>query len=334
MRDEYESLQTDVLRFIREREGEFESLALRIHAFQFRNNAPYQRFCGMRGAGELLEDWTRIPVVPQQAFKLSRLTTFSWEETVREFRTSGTTGEGHGSHFFRDLALYDAAIAAGWSSLGVNHLPTFALTSSPGEAPHSSLTYMMGQLTERFYMRNGQLEERELRDDVSSADGPVIVLGTALAFFHLMEKSAGSLPLPTGSQLLETGGYKGSGRTLSKEAFYEQLGEFFSMSSDAIINEYGMTELSSQFYSHGLGRAHRSGSWLRERVVHPLTREEVGVGETGVLQIFDLANVGSVLAIQTEDLAVRQEEGFLLLGRDPGAVARGCSRSADDQLSA
>ncbi|HEX8372251.1 MAG TPA: hypothetical protein VF585_05700, partial [Chthoniobacterales bacterium] len=329
MLDEYQFLQTEVLPFMEGCDGNFQSLALRVHAFQFRNNAPYQRFCGMRGAGELLEDWTQIPAVPQRAFKLSRLATFSPEQTVREFRTSGTTGEGHGSHFFRDLALYDAAIAAGWKSLQVNHLPSFALTPSPVGAPHSSLSYMMGQLTERFYMRNGQLEERQLRDDLAAAGGPVIVLGTALAFFHLMEKSSDSLPLPTGSRILETGGYKGSGRTLSKEAFYGQLGEFFSISSEEIINEYGMTELSSQFYSHGLGRAHRSGPWLRERVVHPLTREEVAVGETGVLQIIDLANVGSVLAIQTEDLAVRLEEGFLLLGRDPSAVARGCSRSAD-----
>jgi hypothetical protein len=38
-----------------------------------------------------------------------------------------------------------------------------------------------------------------------------------------------------------------------------------------------------------------------------------------VLRIIDLANVGSVLAIQTADVAVRTEDGFLLIGRDPAA---------------
>ena len=48
-------------------------------------------------------------------------------------------------------------------------------------------------------------------------------------------------------------------------------------------------------------------------------------GETGLLQVFDLANVWSVLAIQTEDLVVRRGDGFELLGRAAQAEPRGCS---------
>ena len=48
-------------------------------------------------------------------------------------------------------------------------------------------------------------------------------------------------------------------------------------------------------------------------------------GETGLLRIFDLANVFSVMAVQTEDLAVRRGDGFELLGRAELAEARGCS---------
>jgi hypothetical protein len=327
------ALQSAVLRFLETGEGTFESLACAIYAWQHRENAPYRRFCERRGVSGELDDWTRIPVVPQAAFKVSRLATFPVEETIREFRTSGTTGEGYGSHFFRDLTLYDNAIRAGWNQLNLGHLPKFVLAPSPEEAPHSSLSYMMGQLATRFYLRNGQLQASSLRRDLAETNGPVLLLGTALAFFNLIEKSASPLPLPPGSRLLETGGYKGSGRTLTKADFYEQLGQFFGLEPDAIHNEYGMTELSSQFYTYGLGRVHRAGPWLRARIVHPLTGTEVALEETGVVQLFDLANVGSVLAIQTEDLAVRQADGFLLLGRDPTAVARGCSRSADDILN-
>lgn len=333
MPDEFYKLQTAVLDFIETGEGTFEEHAREIHTYQFRENAPYQRYCKTRGVTAEVSSWTQIPAVPQEAFKASRLATFSEEKSIREFRTSGTTGEGYGSHFFRDLTLYEAAIDAGWKTLGLDHLPKLVLTPSPIESPHSSLSYMMEHLADRFYIRGGHLEESNLREDVAAVSGPVLLLGTALAFFNLMEKSPSGLTLPRGSRVLETGGYKGSGRSLLKEDFYTQLSQYFEIEVDAIVNEYGMTELSSQFYTEGLGKAHQGGRWIRHRVVHPLHGEEVAIGEPGILQLFDLANIGSVLAIQTEDLAVRDATGFFLLGRDPAALARGCSRSADDLLN-
>ena len=49
-------------------------------------------------------------------------------------------------------------------------------------------------------------------------------------------------------------------------------------------------------------------------------------GETGLLlRVFDPANIHSVMALQTEDLAVNREDGFELLGRAESAGPRGCS---------
>jgi hypothetical protein len=57
------------------------------------------------------------------------------------------------------------------------------------------------------------------------------------------------------------------------------------------------------------------------------------VGTTpGLLRIDDLANIGSVCAVQTSDLAQRCEGGIVLLGRAPGAVARGCSLAVEEWL--
>jgi hypothetical protein len=131
---------------------------------------------------------------------------------------------------------------------------------------------------------------------------------------------------------METGGYKGSGREIPKPELYAMFGEYLELAPDDIINEYSMTELSSQFYARGLGRAHEGAPWVRAIVINPETSSEVKVGETGVLRIFDLANLGSVLAIETRDLAIRREHGFELLGRDPGALPRGCSRVADERV--
>ncbi len=65
--------------------------------------------------------------------------------------------------------------------------------------------------------------------------------------------------------------------------------------------------------------------WARARVISPETGREVAEGGTGLLQVFDLANVFSVMAIQTEDLGVRRGGGFELIGRARLAEPRGCS---------
>ena len=61
------------------------------------------------------------------------------------------------------------------------------------------------------------------------------------------------------------------------------------------------------------------------KIISPETGREVADGETGLLRVYDLANVRSVMAIQTEDLAVRRGDGFELIGRAALAEPRGCS---------
>jgi hypothetical protein len=61
------------------------------------------------------------------------------------------------------------------------------------------------------------------------------------------------------------------------------------------------------------------------QIISPETGREVAGGETGLIGIFDLANVFSIAAIQTEDLGVRRGDGFELIGRAQLAEPRGCS---------
>jgi hypothetical protein len=92
-----------------------------------------------------------------------------------------------------------------------------------------------------------------------------------------------------------------------------------------------MSELSSQAYDREIVsgkepmRAFRFPPWARAQIISPETGKEVPEGETGLIRIFDLANVRSVMAIQTEDLGVRRGDGFELLGRAQTAEPRGCS---------
>ena len=64
---------------------------------------------------------------------------------------------------------------------------------------------------------------------------------------------------------------------------------------------------------------------MRVQIISPETGREVNEDETGLIRVFDLANVRSVMAIQTEDLGVRRGAGFELLGRARQAEPRGCS---------
>jgi hypothetical protein len=221
-------------------------------------------------------------------------------------------------------------------------LPQIVLVPSPGAAPHSSLSFMMGALAARAaggeqhwcIGAGGTLDFERLRallEGFGKAGRPVLLLGTALAFLHWLE-AADNLRLPAGSLVFETGGYKGSGRSLSKNALYAMFERRLGIAAGDVINEYGMTELSSQCYTRGLGRPHTAPPWVRAIAIDPATGREVADGETGVLRIYDLANLGSVLAIQTRDLAIRRGADFELLGRDPAALPRGCSRAADEML--
>jgi hypothetical protein len=325
-------------------EQEFNDAALAVHRFQRAQNEPFGKYCRHLGVPYEVNEWRAIPAVPQSAFKRFALRAFSAEQTVKTFRTSGTTGEGYGEHHFRSLRLYDTAILGGWDALNLPQAALLILAPNPEKAPHSSLTHMMsvlagerGSPASQFILeQDGQLDiERFLAAMRSCFDAhqPVGLLGTALAFLRLFEQLGGRPVIRRkGSFAMETGGYKGSGRDITKSALYAKFGEHFELKPDRIFNEYGMTELSSQCYARGLNTPHDAPPWMRALVIDPESGREVAPGEAGVLRLYDLANLGSVFALQTQDLAICRERGFELLGRDPGALPRGCSRAADESM--
>jgi len=309
----------------------FADILPQLHAFHFRHNAAYRAFAESSGVAEVVADWRSIPCVTQDAFKHADLRSFPEEETIKTFRTSGTTGEGFGQHHFRTLDVYEAAVREGWKLGGLPRGTLLVLAPHPEEAPHSSLSHMLATLAARedFIARGGRIDVARLQ----AATQAVCLLGTALGFLRLFEEMQTlgiRLQLPPGSNALETGGYKGSGRDIARTDLYAMFTDYLGIEPGNIFNEYGMTELSSQFYARGPRGLHHGPPWARAVVADPVTLREVAEGETGILLIYDAANVGSVAGIRTRDLAVRRGEAFELLGRDPAALPRGCSRAADE----
>lgn len=334
MEEDHASLQGKILHWIRGgRPSDFGIMATMLHAFQFRNNTPYRLFCEQGGVGEHVDSWREIPGVPQEAFKHAELRAFPAEQTVKTFRTSGTTGEGFGRHHFRSLEPYETAVREGWRRAGMPPGPFLVIAPHPSEAPHSSLSHMFATLAprENFIASGGIVDPGHLE----SVREPVCLLGTALGFLRLFERMDARklrLTLPVGSTAMETGGYKGSGRSIPRTELYDMLTARLGIVADDIFNEYGMTELSSQFYARGPRGLHRGPFWARAVVADPVTLDEVAEGETGILLIYDTANMDSVVCIRTQDLAIRRGGAFELLGRDPAAISRGCSRAADEWL--
>ena len=351
MNSDYTQLESRILSLLKSRalaEPDFNACALEVHRFQRLYNLPYDNYCKHLGAPADLKSWKLIPAVPQSAFKQSALRAFPETATVKTFRTSGTTGEGFGSHHFCSLRLYDEAIVTGWDSICQSAF-YFRLKSSrrilalPGRRiPPSPKLAGAGRGAGLFINRRTaflppRTSNAGLHSSSPSGEKPKSRLHSCWErrwrFLNLLKIAHCLYSLPPGSFALETGGYKGSGRSLSKAELYTLFTEHLGLAPDSVINEYGMTELSSQFYTRGLGNAHMAPPWLRALVIDPETDTEAAMGETGILRIFDLANLGSVIALQTQDLAIRREAGFELLGRDPSALPRGCSRSADEMLS-
>jgi len=148
--------------------------------------------------------------------------------------------------------------------------------------------------------------------------------------------------LPSGSRIMQTGGFKGRTREVAPDAMRSWLSEVFGIPVPFIVTEYGMTELSSQLYENTLResaldlpattRRICAPPWVCVQVLNPETRLQVPSGEVGLLRLDDIANLDSVSAIQTADLARREGDGFVLLGRATNAVARGCSITAEQLL--
>ena len=320
-----------------EGDATFDEIALHLFEFQFKKNLSYQNYClKLKQSPENTTSWTQIPAVPTNAFKHPAFPLTCGAPITKTFLTAGTTTEIRGAHHFPDTSLYEHSLAQAWQDARFPALLTYFLAPSASEAPQSSLSHMFLHLNtggpDSFLLQNSKFNLSPLLRQLDT-NQPLFLMGSALAFLHLMETHT-PLPLPLGSQLLETGGYKGTTNTLAKLDFYQQLSSFFDLPPDHIHNEYGMTELSSQAYATGPDGTHRFPHWCRHRILDPETAEEAHPGQAGYLQLHDLANVFSVATIRTQDFAVGHPAGsFTLIGRDPGALPRGCSRAIDHSLS-
>jgi len=343
-------------------DARFDELARALFAFQYAHCAPYKRLCDTRGRHpNRIGSFREIPAAPTGAFKELALRCFDADATCKTFRTSGTSLERRGELHLDTLELYEASLRPPLERFVLDETsarwPIHVLAPSAEEAPDSSLSHMFEVLVRErgapgssFHVHEGRLDVDGLVAALGTgaAGRPLAVLGTAFAFVHLFEgleaRDHPGFQLPAGSVVMETGGFKGRTRELTREALHAVIAKGFGLSERDVVNQYGMTELGSQFYDDvrrsapDAPRAKQAPPWTRVRFVSPESGEDVAPGEVGMIVIHDLANTGSLAAIQTADLgravldAKGEIAGFEVLGRASDAEARGCSIAADAML--
>ena len=339
-------------------EDAFNDLALRSFRFQCDAIPEYGAYARhlCHGADEV-RHWSDIPPVPSSAFKSHDLSAALRDADAPPgggaagvvFETSGTTISRPGRVRLGSTRLYEGSLRRSFLRHVLPdgarlHAVVFGPTRA--EAPRSSLWFMVDRLVEEFcpaatWIVEGGEPRWERADEIlARAAGdrsPVLLLGTTLllqAYLTRCAREGRRYDLPPGSRAMDTGGAKGTRVNVGRGEIVVALAQVLGIPPTHLVNEYGMAELGSQFYGDGLLAAHelrhaRSGlaipPWVRARSLDPESMRERSDGEPGLLVHYDLANLEIPLAIQTEDIGMREGDRLTLLGRLPEAERRGCS---------
>ncbi|MCZ6872279.1 MAG: long-chain fatty acid--CoA ligase [bacterium] len=365
--EEVERLDRDLIALLQQGcdqatdDATFNALAMRIFAYQFGANIPYRKFCQRREqTPETVTHWRLVPAVPIGAFKELTLSCIAPQEAEAVWMSSGTTKpERRSQHFQARLAIYNASMLPNFTAHvlpDVACMPMLVLNPPRTMLPNSSLAHYLHMVLETygapgsdFFIDEQGIAQEKFVSALQAAQRdaqPLCLLGTSFALVHILDTLAQrgqTFQLPSGSRIMDTGGFKGQSRELGREALYGLFTQYFGVPETHCVNMYGMTEFSSQFldntlrcWQQGLQAplAKENPPWTRTLVVDPETLQPVPAGARGLLLHLDLANRNSVMAVLTEDVGRQVDGGFQLLGRAQGTEARGCSVAIDEMLLA
>jgi hypothetical protein len=323
-------------------EAPWEECALALFRWQAANNPTYGRFVRILGVNPLsVASVTDIPCMPVEVFKSHAVRSGGWEPQ-HAFRSSGTTSTVRRATHELDaqgMSWYRRVTELSWSAIWDRGIESHAwLGLLPGYVGRedASLLAMVSHFMRRAEGHDqGMLmhDHTELQAQIqawtnSSSRRPLILFGVTWAILDWLEELKlrsewlESVPWEEVT-LVETGGMKGRDVEPLREEVHARIRAV--LPAIRIASEYGMTEMLSQGYALD-GEHHLFPGW-----VTPVVREARDpratsqFGETGRLDVLDLANVHSCAFLSTGDAAQRTAHGLKLLGRSDQAEVRGCS---------
>jgi hypothetical protein len=310
-------------------ETEFSQFALQLFQRQAREVSVYKQYLELlRIKPEQISNLSDIPFLPISFFKSHKVAPDGMSEDII-FSSSGTTGQISSKHFVSDLKVYKESFRKGFEHFygQPNGYCILALLPAYLERTGSSLVYMVDDLIKKsnhaksgFYLNNHQ-ELRGTLEELKSKNQKTLLIGVSFGLLDFVEDQSFHWPELT---VMETGGMKGRRKEMIRSELHGILKTGFGVHQ--IHSEYGMTELLSQAYSFGNG-VYRCPPWMKVSTrdsADPFGKTEFG--QSGGLNVIDLANINSCAFIATDDLAkVYQDGTFEVLGRFDSAEVRGCN---------
>ena len=309
--------------------AEREALTHALFAFQFAQNPVYRAFCqALDRHPDTIRGIDDIPFLPIRFFREQQVVSFKGSPEVI-FESSGTTGSIASRHMVYDSELYAQSYLEGFRRIYGDPASWCIMALLPGylERSSSSLVHMVKGLIDRsghpesgFYLDDLQGLSEKLRL-LNAEKQAVWLIGVSFALLDLAEYHPQPLPHTI---IIETGGMKGRRRELLRSELHDRLSSAFSVRD--IHSEYGMTELLSQAYAPFGGYFH-CPPWMQV-----LIRDQhdpfgfLPAGQTGGINVIDLANIWSCSFIATDDLGrLRGDGSFEVLGRLDYSQLRGCN---------
>ncbi|HNX85814.1 MAG TPA: acyltransferase [Bacteroidales bacterium] len=307
----------------------FTRLALETFRYQYQHNPVYQIYAKTRGtAPETVQRVEDIPFLPIEFFRSH--TVYCGEAPPQAvFLSSGTTAPERSRHRVADLNTYRHALLRGFTRFygPPENFQFLALTPTPEQRPDSSLVFMIQTLMDQslspengYFLTSPSGLTARLRQR-RPPEKKVMLIGLTHALLKFAEEYQGDYSPLT---VVETGGMKGFQQEITREELHASLSSAFGV--EKIHSEYGMTELLSQAWSSGDG-LFSTPPWMKvflREINDPFAWAETG--QTGGINIVDLANRESCSFIATQDLGRFHPDGlFEVLGRFQASDARGCS---------
>ncbi len=304
----------------------FASCAMDLFQYQAQNNLLYSQYLKNLGVKpNEVKTMDRIPFLPIEFFKTSDIKTGYWEEQ-KEFLSSGTTGAERSSHLVRDISFYEQLSVRGFEHFygELKDFVVLALLPSYQAQKNSSLIAMVNHfisLTKSStsgYVTAGNIKENLKK--ACSEEKRILIIGASYALLDVSNLDFNCDQL----MVMETGGMKGRRKELTRDELHFILRNKFKV--DTIHSEYGMTELLSQAYAKSNGEF-SCPPWMSV-FIRDLNDpfEWVKPGNTGGLNLIDLANIHTCAFIETKDIGqLKNDRCFKVLGRFDNSDLRGCN---------
>ena len=306
----------------------FDHLALEIYRYQAKYNPTFHEYHQLlKVRPEDCKCVEQIKFLPISFFKSRIVKTGTWN-TSEIFRSSGTSGQISSQHHVHSLPWYhDLSLSIFQQRFGqLDDFEIFALLPGYLERKDASLVRMVHHFMQStgnpggFFLDDFPKLEAALLNSLTK-NKKTVLFGVTHA---LLDFAAESKTNFRDLIVIETGGMKGKGQEITREALHQTLKQ--RLGAQSIHSEYGMTEMLSQAYTKDVGLFEEvlSLKILIADINDPF--EIIDHHKSGRIQCIDLANIHTCAFISTDDIGRKQgDHSFEVLGRIDGSELRGCN---------